>query len=576
MMDTRTRTRGQLRARCEPLAALALLATLAGATPAMSAAAQAGQTAQMAQTAGSARQALSLDEALGMAERASEDVAIARAGVTRARGEQLRARSELFPQLSGTAAYVRTLKSEFQGLSVSGPPDTRPECQPFIAAGGAPNTASRLDSLESALALATNCQADAGGIDFSNLPFGRANTVQLGLAGSQTLYSGGRVGAGTRVATAGRRAAEVGLTSARAQLILDVTQAYYDAVLSDRLFTIARASLDQTETTLRETQLARQVGSQPEFELLRAQVTRDNQRPVVVQRRTDRELAYMRLKQILDLPLDGDLALTSGLGDSAQVAPARLAALEAVVPDTASLRAPVRQAAEVVTVQENLLRIAKAKRLPSLSVSSSYGRVAYPVGGVPDWAQFRTNWTVSVGLSVPLFTGGRIHGDELVAEANLAEGRLQLDQTRELAQLDTRTALAQLEAADASWQASAGTATQATRAYTIAEIRYREGISTQTELSESRLLLQQAQANRALAARDLQVARVRIALIRDLPLGTFGASRGAGAAAAGSAGGYTPLQPAPQTGGQGQPGTPRAAGTSASASTSGQTGAGIP
>ncbi len=50
-------------------------------------------------------------------------------------------------------------------------------------------------------------------------------------------------------------------------------------------------------------------------------------------------------------------------------------------------------------------------------------------------------------------------------------------------------------------------------------MRYREGISTQLELTESRILLQQAQANRAFAARNLQVARVRLALLHDLPLG---------------------------------------------------------
>ena len=87
-----------------------------------------------------------------------------------------------------------------------------------------------------------------------------------------------------------------------------------------------------------------------------------------------------------------------------------------------------------------------------------------------------------------------------------------------------------------AWQASQGTADQATRAYSIAEVRFREGISTQLELSETRVQLQQALANRARAARDLQVARVRLQLIRDLPIGAGGGFGGAGGGAAGSAG----------------------------------------
>ncbi len=68
---------------------------------------------------------------------------------------------------------------------------------------------------------------------------------------------------------------------------------------------------------------------------------------------------------------------------------------------------------------------------------------------------------------------------------------------------------------------------QAARAYKIAELRYREGISTQTELLDSRIQLQQAQAARARAARDLQVAKVRIALLPALPIAVPSSSAGA-------------------------------------------------
>ena len=49
-------------------------------------------------------------------------------------------------------------------------------------------------------------------------------------------------------------------------------------------------------------------------------------------------------------------------------------------------------------------------------------------------------------------------------------------------------------AASAAWEATAGTVQQASRAYDIAEVRYGAGVSTQLELSDSRLLLQQAEA----------------------------------------------------------------------------------
>jgi outer membrane protein TolC len=230
------------------------------------------------------------------------------------------------------------------------------------------------------------------------------------------------------------------------------------------------------------------------------------------------------LKQLLNLPLDQPVRLTTEVDDQS----ATTAALELAgfISDTAALnRATVRQAAEAIDAQRGLLRIARAQRFPSLSLTSQYGKVAFPLSGLPGSGDFRTNWTVGVASQIPIFTGGRIKGEQMVAQANLREAEARFDQTRELAALDSRVAINNFMQARAAWQASLGTAEQASRAYSIAAVRYREGISTQLELNDSRILLEQAVANRALAARNLQVARVKLALLPDLPLQLGGAAQ---------------------------------------------------
>jgi len=479
------------------------------------------------------QRALTLDEALTLAEGRSEQIAIAQAGVQRAQGQRMQAASQRLPQLNGTASYSRALASQFSALA-GGSTDTTTTTPTNCPTGSfTPNPSlpveQRLDSLE----LAVQC-GGSGGNPFGNLSragFGSKNTYTFGLQLQQNLFAGGRIAAQVDAATAGRRRAEIQLASTRAQLVLDVAQAYYNAALADRLVSIAEATLAQADETLRQVTLAKQVGNQPEFELLRATVTRDNQRPAVIQRRADRDLAYIRLKLLLDIPADQPLTLSTPLNDAAPVPVARFASNPNLLGDTTTAnRAPVRQAAEGVTAQEAQLRVTRAQRLPTISLVSQYNKLAYPNDLVPtSFGDFVTNWNVGAQLSIPIFTGGRIKGEELVAQAAVAEARATLQQTRELAQLDTRTAVEQLAAARAQWQASAGTVEQATRAYQIAEIRYREGLSTQTELTDSRILLQQAQANRAQAARDLQIAQVRVALLPDLPLNTAAGAAGAAA-----------------------------------------------
>jgi outer membrane protein TolC len=519
-------------------------------------------TAQQPAPAATNTTALSLDDAIRLAARESEALQIARAGITRANGQLRVARSQYLPQVGGSLAYSRALRSQFQALAGGGGGDTstapKPQslCTPALPENPTP------EQRAAALAQATTCPA-VQGLDFSRVGFGARNSWTFGLSVSQTVFSGGRVSGQNIAAAAARRSADVELTSQRAQLALDVTQAYFDAVLADRLVAIADTTLSQTEELLRQTTVARRVGNQSEFELLRATVTRDNQRPVAIARRGDRDVAYLRLKQLLNLPLDAPLTLTTPIDEPATItrviaanaatAPnARYAAnvADTLAPlatsDTSSAnRAPVRESVEAVRAQEGQYRAARADRFPTLSLTSGYQRLFFPSSFLPTLNQYAENWNVGGSLSLSLFSGGRVTGSIEQARANLDEAKARLEQSRELAALDTRVALNQLQQAEAAFAASRGTAQQAQRAYSIDQIRYREGISTQTDLTQSRLLLEQATANQAQSARDLAVARARIALLRDLPLNTQ--------ALGGAAARATPAQQQPQQQQQQQP-----------------------
>lgn len=529
-----------------------------------------------------AGRSISLDEALRAAVAQSEALRIADAGVMRARGQVAQARSQYLPQVGASFNYTRTLKSQFEALR-GGPAPTPPANIPPAPANDTTTyftpclrylAGSNASPADKVLGLETYARCAAGtgfSLDFSKVGFGSENQYQIGLQGSLTLYSGGRVQAQNAAAHAGARGAEVEVASQRAKLALDVTEAYFNAVLADRLVSIAESSLVQTESVLKQTTLARQVGNQSEFDLLRAQVTRDNQMPQLLQSRTNRDLAYLQLKQLLNVKFEEPITLTTTLADEkalVQLTGMDLQPSAGTADTSVERRAPVRQLLEAMRAQESQLHIAKSQYLPTVTLSTQYGRVAFPQSGLPSWSNFLSNWTVSVGATIPLFSGGRIGGDKLVAEAGYRESQAQLDQVKKLAALDARQAIYQLEQADAALAASIGTSEQASKAYAIADVRYREGISTQIELSDSRILLQQAAANRASAVRNLQVARMRIALLKDLPLGAGSSSAGAfggtGAAGTGTGGAGGGFAAPGRSGGSTQGAPPRAATSAAS------------
>ena len=475
--------------------------------------------------AGGGPVSLSLDDALRMAQTQSQTIEIARAGVTRASGQRTQVRSQFLPQLNGTAGYTKTLKSQFSSFAGSAPArDTAVVassslCTPFV-----PSTATPAERA-AALAQAATCPS-AAGFDLSKTSFGATNQWALGLNFSQNLFTGGRLTAQNDAAEAQLRSANIEVSAQRAQTSLDITSAYYDAVLADQLVSIADSSLAETNAVLEQTKVSRQVGNASEYELLRAQVTRDNQLPVQIQARANRQVAYLRVKQLLNMSLDDSLTLTTGIeGANGPTLPAIVANVS--IDTSTSRRAPVRELDEAVKAAEAQVRVARAERIPSFALVSNYQRLYFPSNVFPSLSNGVNNWTVGVSTNFPILDGGRIGGDRAVAQAGVQQARAQREQTRQFTALDTRVALTTLQQAEAAWQASQGTADQAQRAYAIDQVRYREGISTQTDLSQSRLLLEQARANRAQAARNLAVARVRMALLKDLPVQAAGTSSGA-------------------------------------------------
>jgi outer membrane protein TolC len=457
----------------------------------------AASAAQM--SAQQAAQTISLAEAISIAERESEAVRIARAGIDRAQGQYLQARSQKLPQITGTASYQRLLQSQFAEIS---------ERTATGSAGGGDSTAG------------------AGGFEDSPLArvFASKNTMILGLSASQLLYAGGSVNAGVAAARAGRRAAELTEVNARAQIAYETAAAYLDAQVTEQLVAIADSTFEQTERALRQTQLAREVGNTAEYDLIRARVQRDNARPALIAARTRRDVALHRLRQILNLPGTSSLALTTTIDAAATFTPGDIrttGGLQVGNPDTtAAERAVVREAQEAIRAQEELLRATRGQRLPQISLSTNYQRYSYPSGVLEDRLKFYfPNWTASLGLTLPIYTGGRRGGEELVARANLAEAQQRYEQVKEAASLDTRVAVAELQQAEAILAASSGTDEQAARGYSIAEVRFNEGLATQVELAQARVDLGVARANRVQAMRDVALARLKLLLLRDLPLG---------------------------------------------------------
>lgn len=429
-----------------------------------------------------APQALSIQDAMAAALHASLPLTAARATRERARSDVRVARAGWFPQVNITGSYVETLKSEYDGLFTP-QPDTGMDMSMGMTG------------------------------DLSQLPFAATHAWRVGADVNQPIWDGGRTASQVRLAHASERTAELDEVARRAQAVLDVTEAYFGAELAVEVATIAEASLGLAEQTLQQAQLGLQQGTAPEFDVVRAEVTRDNQKTALIRARADRDNAQRRLCRLLGVPLDRPLQLTSKLGADDV---GELARRTAGVAPTMQ-RISVAQAHATADIKRAQIGVARAARFPQLSVFTSYGLVDYPSDYWPD-SDWRTNWTVGASASWQLFTGFRTSAQIASARADVTAAEALALDAAQLAAVDERERASDVSVNAATFAASHHSTEQARRAHEIAQVRYKQGVSTYIELVDARIQLDQAQINEATAARDLQVAQVRVALLPALPV----------------------------------------------------------
>jgi len=407
---------------------------------------------------------LSISEAVARARASNEDVLTAREQRELARAQITQARAGALPQVSGGVVYNRTLASIFDNISL-GPPATG------NGEGGNGDTPNPL----------------------AGLPFGQANTWNASLSVTQPLYTGGRVGTALAIARNVRAAAELGVDEAEADVALRVRNAYFQTVLADEMIGIAREAYALADEVLRQVELFRAQGTASEFDVLRARVERDNLEPGIVEATNARRLAELNLKRLVGIPADQPIDPVTPLEPLVQeVDRARLAT--AVVD-----RAAIRALDEQIAAREGAVRIARADRLPTVGMAANFAYQAFPSQIAPLDTEWRRDWALTFQASIPLFDGFRTRGQIDQAQSELRLTQLQRSQVVRGLELELEQALGEFDAARAQIEARRATVGEARRTLELAELRFRSGLATQLDISNARLLLEQARVNEAQA-----------------------------------------------------------------------------
>jgi outer membrane protein TolC len=457
---------------------------------------------------------LSLEDAIRSAAQRSDEARLARSQVEVADAQIASVRSVALPQVNANLGYTRTFKSMFDtGASFELPDSMRFSPDPNLP------LSDRVAYLEDNAGL-----AGLGGMGslFGNLPFGQKNAYTAGISASQLLYSGGRTGAAMDIARSYRDASSSQLAEQLSEIEFQVKSAYYQALFAQELVGAANEALAQAERFLEQERLRHEAGRASELDLMRAEVGRENLRPRLVEAQNASQLASLNLLRLVGLPLTQQVRLSTSLEVPADAAGAAGAGV-----DPLELRQrPALDALESqVEIKESQVRVAKGEFLPSVALQMNYGRQMFPTDAFRLEGQWRTDWSATVGVQVPIFSGLKRKAELDRARVELEQARLQLTQVRKQVELEFEQARGERDRALAEIEARGRTVAQAERVHDLTALRYERGLATQLEVSEARLALLQARTNQAQALKDYHTAEARLVRAVGRSSATAGAVR---------------------------------------------------
>jgi outer membrane protein len=311
-------------------------------------------------------------------------------------------------------------------------------------------------------------------------------SLSTSLSASVDLFTGFRRGAETGAAKAGQAAAEAGLIDARFQQALTTTNQFFDALAAAQLVRVRETSVRRADEQLKVSINKLRAGSATRSDSLRSRVTLGNAQLDLIQALTDLAAAEAGLARLV-----GETGRVKAADDSAFY---RAEAL----PDTAALRAEaesksprIQSSVAGADAARANVRASRSAYWPSLTLAAN---TAWNASRSNDWDLLNQR-QVSLGLRWNLF-------DRFDRELAITEREAALDvadaeaaDARREVSTELTARLAELDAARAAIDITATSVVAATEDLRVQQERYRLGASTIVDVLTSQEALNQAEVD---------------------------------------------------------------------------------
>ena len=333
---------------------------------------------------------------------------------------------------------------------------------------------------------------------------------------TQTLYSWGAVGKGMQAARELLDSSRGVYVRTQDQVAFATRQVYYGVLSAQEGVKVQYEILAAAQEQQRIARLRQEAGIAPLYDVLSAEARVARVQQQVATAEGAMNIAWANLSRTLGCEIATDTALTSTRLETAKegVLPELVRSAQANRPDVKAVEA-------LVTANEARLAAVRVGKLPTLSGILGYSLVPQATLSIDSGTEITVSQNsgfVALAANWDLYDGGLVFGQTVSAEAQLEQSRQALRQLQLEVESQVKNAYYVIETTKAQITAAQKEVEQATEAKRIADVRYREGVSTSVEVLDAQQTLGDAKnrLNSAIFNFNVAIAELDLAAGRSV------------------------------------------------------------
>ena len=340
--------------------------------------------------------------------------------------------------------------------------------------------------------------------DLIELEFGAHHNVQGTVSLTQPIFAWGRYYYGYQAAEFNYQAMQRDVDAAYNQLRLDVSEAFYGALVAQEFVRVAQQSVSLVEEQLTIAEASFEAGAATNFDVLRAKVQLANAKSQLIRGQNGVQTAKNAYKTVLNLPLSENISVKGTL-EIPENHKIPTLDLDSLIQQALENRPEVHRTQFTEYAARKQIDIAKTRSRPDLGFFTNY-----QISQNERLTEMNRIWSLGVQINIPIFDGFATRAAVQQTESALEQVQLGGTQVKVGVEFEVRAAYLNLRGAETIIEVQREAVTQAHESVRIANLQFQNGIITTVALTDTQLALAQAEVNRLQAYHDYIVGFARL------------------------------------------------------------------